>query len=120
MNHEQQQVFPAMHEPRPQRYLKDEEVIKIHRQLGRCSEKQLVDLLKFGGCRADSKQITRIMKKCNCQRSVRRITPPVVSRWIARFSGEVVAIDTIYPFSDVGADGFFPLWKKIRERSLRY
>ena len=51
------------------------------------------------------------MKKCGCQRSVHRITPPVVSSWIARFSGEVVAIDTIYPFTDIGAEGLFPRWK---------
>ena len=114
------QVFPLQQTARESRNLTDEEIIKIHRQLGHCSEKQLVELLKFGGRRISPKQIQRVMKKCNCQRSVRRITPPVVSRWIARFSGEVVAIDTIYPFSDVGADGFFPLWKKIRERSLRY
>ena len=106
-----QQVFPVQQLEGGLRKLRDEEVGKIHQQLGHCSDKQLLDLLKFGGCRADPQQVKRVMHKCNCQRSVHRIAPPVVSSWVARFSGEVVAVDVIYPFSDVGPEGLFPRWR---------
>ena len=110
-----QQVFPVQQLEGGLRKLLDEEVRKIHQQLGHCSDKQLLDLLKFGGCRADPQQVKRVMRKCNCQRSVHRITPPVVSSWIARFSGEVVAIDVIYPYADVGPEGLFPKWRATGE-----
>ena len=73
--------------------------------------KQLVDPLKFGARRISPKQIARIAKKRGCNRGVRRITPQVLSSWAARLSGEVVAVDTIYPLADIGADGIFSCWR---------
>ena len=107
----QHHLFPMQQTTLPLRQLTDAEVLKIHQQLGHCSEKQLLDLLRFGKCKADATQVSRITRRCNCQRSVHRITPPVVSSWIARFSGEVVAIDIVHPFTEIGPDGLFPLWK---------
>ena len=104
-------AFPAQQTMADRKSLTDDEVLKIHQQLGHCSEKQLVDLLKFGGCKVDARQIQRITQRCQCQRSVHRITPPVVSSWIARFSGEVVAVDIIHPFTGHGPEGLFPKWK---------
>ena len=108
---EQIQVFPAQQIVDGKRALKDEQVRKIHRQLGHCSERQLLDLLKFGGCKAGTKQVSRVTQRCGCHRSAHRITPPAVSSWIARFSGEIVAVGAIYPFSDVGPEGLSPKWK---------
>ena len=104
-------LFPIRQTNVALRVLADREITKIHIQLGHCSEKQLTDLLRFGGCKVDMTQIQRITTKCNCRRSVHRITPPVVSSWIARFSGEVVAIDILHPFTEIGPEGLFPLWK---------
>ena len=102
------QVLPTHHSPSEHQKLTDAEVLKIHQQLGHCSEKQLESLLKFGRCKVETLQIQRIAHRCNCQRSVHRIAPPVAPRWIARFSGEVVAIDILRPFADIGPDGLFP------------
>ena len=60
-------------------------------------------------------QIQRVAARCNCQRSAHRIAPPVVSSWIARFSGEVVSIDATHPFAEIGPDGLFPQWKATGE-----
>ena len=54
------QVSPLRQTISELRILKDAEALKIHQQLGQCSEKQLVELLKFGGCKVDSLQIQRI------------------------------------------------------------
>ena len=105
------QVFHAQQAIAELRKFTDDEVLKTHLQVGHCSEKQLVGLLKFGGCKVDPMQIQRIAHNCNCQRSAHRIAPPVVSSWVARFSGEVVAVDIIRPFGEVGPEGLFPLWK---------
>lgn len=69
-------VCPVRKTPAEIRHLSDAEVLKIHQQLGRFEEKQLVDLRKFGGCKVDSLPTQRIPQKCNCQRSAHRITPP--------------------------------------------
>ena len=104
---EQIHVFPAQQMNNGKRALKDEQVRKIHQQLGHCSEKQLLDPLKFGDCKADAKQVSRVTQRCGCQRSVHRITPPVVSSWIARFSGEIVAIDLIFLLLTLGQVVYF-------------
>ena len=114
-NYESLQVFPVQQIPPERRVLADAQVMKIHKQLGHCSEKQLTDLIKFGGCIVGEAQILRVNQRCGCQRSVHRITPPVVSSWIDRFSGEVVAIDVIRPFMDIGPEGLFPKWKATGE-----
>ena len=88
----------------PLRKLSDEQVRKVHIQLGHCSQRQLIELLKFAQCQVNIEQISRIHAKCGCVRSVHRITPPVVTSWIARFSGEIVAMDIIYPFTEFGKD----------------
>ena len=69
------QVFLAQHATTERRKLADAEVLKIHQQLGHCSERQLAGLLKFGRWQVDSLLIQRIARRCNFQRSVRRITP---------------------------------------------
>ena len=95
-------------QPNSVRTLNDDQVKKIHLQLGHCSQRQLMELLKFARCKVDQSQLDRIYKQCGCSRSVHRITPPVVSSWIARFSGEAVAIDVIYPFTEFGIDSHRP------------
>ena len=101
----QKDTFPvAMTESHPLKRLSDEQIRKIHVQLGHCSQRQLIELLKFAQCQVNPEQINRIQTKCGCVRSVHRITPPVVSSWIARFSGEIVAMDIIYPFTEFGKD----------------
>ena len=72
------QVFPLQASPMELRTLNDSEVLKIHHQLGHCSERKLLDLLKFGACEVGSLQIQRIAQKCKCHRSAHRITPPMV------------------------------------------
>ena len=89
------------------RRLSDVELLKLHLQSGHCIRRQLSKLVKFGRCTADSKQIDRLYKKCGRRRSVRRIAPPSVSSWLARFSGEIFAIDIIYPFAGEGPMGLF-------------
>ena len=110
MNHSKTlnvQVFPMQRTTPELRVLTDSQILKIHRQLGHCSDKQLTDLLNFGGCKVNPVQIRRVSARCNCQRSVHRITPPAVSSWIARFSGEVVANGIIRPFTETGPEGPF-------------
>ena len=85
--------------------------MKIHTQLGHCSGEQLADLLRFGGCKVDQAQIRRVSTKCNCQQGAHRIAPPVVPSWISRFSGEVVALGIVHPFTEIGPGGLPPLWK---------
>ena len=63
-------IFTIQHSTTEGRKLTGAEVLKIHQQLGPCSEKQLAELLKFGHCVSDSPQIQRINHRCNCQRSV--------------------------------------------------
>ena len=72
------------------------------------AKKQLADLLKLGRCKVDTAQIQRITHRCNCHRIVHRVDPPVVSSWIARFCGDVVAIDVVHPFADIGPAGLYP------------
>ena len=84
------------------RVLADAQVKKIHLQLGHCSQRQLMELLKFARCKVGQAQIAKIHQQCGCNRTVHRITPPVVSRWISRFSGGVVSIGIIYPFTEFG------------------
>ena len=62
-------------------------------------------------------KIQRVAQRCGCIRSVHRITHPVVSSWIARFSGDVVATDVIRPFVDHGPEGLSTQWKAIGEIS---
>ena len=102
----QKDTFPvAITESHPFRKLSDEQVREIHVQLGHCSQRQLIELLKFAQCQVNLDQINRVHNKCGCIRSVHRITPPVVSSWVARFSGEIVAMDIIYPFAEFGKEG---------------
>ena len=102
-------VYPVIQQETPSlRTLTDSQVKKIHLQLGHCSQRQLIELLKFARCKVDQNQILRIHQQCGCNRTVHRVTPPVVSSWIARFSGEVVAIDIIYPFTEFGIDSHRP------------
>ena len=95
-----QQVIHVQQNADDRRRLGGGGILKIHRHHGHCSEQQLAGLLKFGGCRVDSRQIQRVAEKRKRRRSAHRITPPAVSRWIARLSGEMVAIDLIRPFAD--------------------
>ena len=94
--------------------LTDVQLKKIHLQLGRCSPQQLAELVKFSRRRANRGQIDRIHQQCGCKRSVRKITPPVVSSWVARFIGEIAAMDIIYPFAEFGID---QKWHPKRVRS---
>ena len=104
-----ERAYPVSQQENTQlRKLTDLQVKKIHLQLGHCSQRQLSELLKFAGCKVDQNQILRIHQQCGCNRMVHRVTPPVVSSWIARFSGEVVAIDIIYPFTEFGVDSHRP------------
>ena len=96
------------------RTLTDAQLRKIHLQLGHCSPQQLTELVKFGKYKVPQEQIERIHRQCGCKRSVHRITPPVVSSWIARFSGEIVAMDIIYPFTEFGID---QNWTEARARA---
>ena len=50
-------------------------VWEIHLQLGHCAVKQRTDLLKFGHCQLDTRQIQRIRTKCGYRRCVHRIHP---------------------------------------------
>ena len=100
---------PAMQtEPVPRRILTDGQIGKIHHQLGHCSQQQLVELQKFAKCKVDSSQIHRINQRCGRIRCVHRINPPVVSRWFDRPSGEILAIDIIYPFAEFGSGSNVP------------
>ena len=105
----QRDAYPIIQaDPNTLRKLSDEQIRKIHIQLGHCSQRQLIELLKFGRCQVNQEQINRIHTKCGCTRSVHRVTPPVVSSWVARFSGEIVAMDIIYPFTEFGIDSKLP------------
>ena len=112
---ERHQLFPMRQTVIELRRRTDSEVLKIHQQLGHCSEKQLVGLLRFGRCKVDMSQIRRATQRCGCERSARRITPPVASSWVARFSGEVLAIDVSYPFTEIGHTGLYPASKASEE-----
>ena len=109
-------VCPIRQPPSESRKLTDAELLKIHQQLGHCSEKQLAELLKSGRCKVDTMQMRRITHRRNCQRSAHRVTHPVVSSWIARFSGEIAAIDIVRPFADIGPGGLFPFGRATGNR----
>ena len=52
-------VFPMQQTVLELKRLTDSEVLKMHRQLGHCSERHLIGLFKFGGCKIDPSQIHR-------------------------------------------------------------
>ena len=45
-------------------------------------------------------KITQLYRDCNCQAGVHRVPPPNVSCWVAKYNGEVVSVDTFYPFAE--------------------
>ena len=73
---------------------------KIRNQLGHCSEATLTSLLRAAHIVVPVDKITQLFRDCNCQAGVHRVTPPNVSCWIAKYNGEVVAVDICYPFTD--------------------
>ena len=45
-------------------------------------------------------KIAQLYRECNCQSGVRRLAPPNGPCGIAKYNGEVVAVDSCYPFAD--------------------
>ena len=52
--------------------------------------------------------ITRVLAQCSRSGEVNRSTPPKISSWIAKFNGEIVGIDVVYPFAGSRAHKAFP------------
>ena len=84
----------------PVRILSKDEVAKIHVQLGHCSENALLTTTRSAQMHCDLSVIQTMMGKCGCQTAVRRITLPPVASMAAKFNGEIIALDIIYPFTD--------------------
>ena len=58
----------------------------------------MATLLKSGGRVVDQAQIRRVIRRCNCNGAVGRITPPKITGRLARFNGEIIGTDAVYPF----------------------
>ena len=56
-------------------------------------------MLKAAKVTATDEMITRLHAQCSCSGQATRATPPKISSWIAKFNGEIVGIDIVYPFS---------------------
>ena len=84
----------------PSRVLSKEEVTKIHIQLGHCSENTLVTTIRAAQMHCYLVVIQDVLAKCGCQTAVRRITPPVVASTAAKYNGEIIALDIIFPFTN--------------------
>ena len=77
-----------------------EELKRIHLQLGHCSENTLLSVIKAAQLHGEKSLIEKLYADCKCQVAVQRITPPNVACWLAKYNGEIVAIDIIFPFKD--------------------
>ena len=55
---------------------------------------------QFGSKKGVRKRIGDLFDKCTCSPNANRITPPEISSRIAKFNGEIVGIDVIYPSSN--------------------
>ena len=74
------------------------ELRKIHLRLGRCSEFTLRNMLQAAKVVVPDELITRVPTRCTCAGKVNRVTPPEISPWVAKFNGEIVGLDVVYPF----------------------
>ena len=84
----------------PMAAISKEELRKIHLHLGHCSENTLIAMLRAAHMAIPTDLIKELYDTCKCQTGVRRITPPNVSSWTARYNGETVGADLRYPFVD--------------------
>ena len=80
----------------PVRVLSEDEIKKIHAQLGHCSENTLETTIRAAQMHVDSSAILKVLRECGCQNALQRITPPQVSCWLAKYNGGIVAMDIIF------------------------
>ena len=83
----------------------NEDIVKIHVQLGHCSENTLISTIRAAQMHCELPVIQAVLVKCGCQTAVQRITLPVVASTLAKYNGGIIALDVIFPLAN-----FF--WRK--------
>ena len=80
--------------------LAEEEIRKIHAQLGHCSGNTMETTILAAQMHVDSPAIQKVVRECGRQNALQRITPPQVASRLAKYNGEIVALDIAFPFTD--------------------
>ena len=82
------------------RALSEEEVKKIHVQLGHCSEDAPETTIRAAQMHVDSSAIQKVFRVCGRQNALQRITPPQMACRLAKYNGGIAALDIVFPFTD--------------------
>ena len=94
-------------------HISDADLTKVHLLLSHCGAHTMWNFLRDGQRIVDREQIENIVGEFACRGAANRITPPELTRWTSEFCGEVIGVDTVYPFSTLQklgkiSDGEFP------------
>ena len=90
-------IYPANTDPGTE-VIAYEELEKIHLHLGHRIEFALKNMLQAAKIVVPDAMIRRMLSQCSCGGKVNRVTLPKNPSRVAKFNGEIVGIDVVYPF----------------------
>lgn len=99
-------AFPVIN-PLALRHISDDQIRKSRRHPPHCVEYAMANSPEAIAWAVDLAQIRRVIRGCTSEGISGLITPPKITGWAARLSGEIVGADVSYPFLEAkeGIDG---------------